>query len=224
MVRTVRRESCAAQVLLVLLSCLAMAQPAPFDLVFVLDVGKSMAEPAKFIREGARLAAYELTPDDRVALLSYSSSTTKQLDFTGSPEKLRDAFWKASTRSAKNSGPLVLYDSIFAAIQMFPRQADGRRRRFIAVITNDTDRASRHQPGELVRESKERGIAILIVLIKNSQAMAQPGHPRNAYPDVSQAAKELRQLAEETGGDILFKDMNGYVLRQTLAACREKGL
>jgi len=201
---------------------LVLGKPVPFDLVFVLDVSPNMAEPSAFIREGARLAAHELTPDDRIALLSYSSSITRHLEFADSRGQFANAVWRATSRSIRKSAPRLLHDSIHAAIQMFPTTPNVHRRRAIAVVTNDADQGSSHEPTALIQDANRRSVAIWVFLVKDPQSVKPIGSRHNPYPDIANVVKEIHQLANETGGEVVLKEPNGYVLRQIIEDCRAK--
>jgi hypothetical protein len=46
------------------------------------------------------------------------------------------------------------------------------------------------------------------------------GYPGIPYPDVHFATKQLQPVVKETGGKVVIRDTNGYVLRQAIATCK----
>jgi hypothetical protein len=201
----------------------ASAQSDGADIVVLLDVGQNMTAPASFVARGARLAAYELGPTDRIAVMSFSSSTKVQLGLTSNTEKMDEALRKATRTTFRVTAKHPLYDAIREAIDQFPQPPSPKRRSTIVVITNDVDGGSVHTPDELIREAKARGVAIWVFLVANpypQPGRVQNGYPRIPYPDVQFAADQFRPIAEKTGGNVVIRDMNGYVLRQAIAACK----
>jgi hypothetical protein len=202
-------------------SCLTPAKGA--DVALVLDVSQNMVGPGTFLAQGARLATYELGPDDRVAVLSFSSSEKLLLPFTSDVGKIDDAFRKATGTIILRNRNRRLYDAIAAAVQEFPMAHPPDARRAIAVITNDIDLGSKHSVDDIIRDANARDLAVWVFLIANpypDEAHVQNGHPRIPYPDVQFAAKQLHPIAERTGGKVSIHNMNGYLLREAIAACK----
>jgi hypothetical protein len=193
------------------------AQSDGIDVLLLLDVSETMFGPDRFIASGARLATYELEANDRVAVLSFSSGVKVHLGFTADTAKIDEAFWKATRTLVRSVRARRLYDALITAIEQFPKADSSNAKRVVAIITNDVDHASLHNSGELIREAKERGVAIWSFLIANpysDPAHVRNGYPRIPYPDVQFAADQLRPIAVETGGKTSIHDMNGYVLRR----------
>lgn len=200
-------------------------QPGAINVVFLLDVSETMFGPDSFIASGARLATYELESNDRVAVLSFSSGVKVDSGFTADTGKIDEAFWKATRTLVRGNPARRLYDAVITAIEQFPKADSSNAKRVVAIITNDVDRASVHNSDEVIRKAKERGVAIWAFLIANpysDSAHVRNGYPRIPYPDVQFATDQLRPIAAETGGKASIHDMNGYVLRQAIAACKGK--
>jgi uncharacterized protein (DUF58 family) len=196
------------------------------DVVFLLDVSQTMFGPDRFIASGARLATYQLESNDRVAVLSFSSGVKLDSGFTAETGKIDAAFWKATRTLVRSNRARPLYDALITAIEQFPKGDSLHSKRVVAVITNDVDHASVHHSDEVIREAKERAVAIWAFLIANpysDPAHVRNGYPRIPYPDVQFAADQLRPITAETGGKASIHDMNGYVLRQAIAACKGNG-
>lgn len=75
-------------VLLPWLVSLAPAYTGALDIIFLLDISPDMIEPERRIAAGARLATYELSSDDRVALITFSSRAKTILPFTSDPRQV----------------------------------------------------------------------------------------------------------------------------------------
>ena len=201
----------------------ASAQTARFDIVLVLDTGQNMIEADRFITEGARLAVHELGSSGRAAVITFASGIKLNLGFSDNSREISQAVGRAIRTSVARPGKQRLYDAIFMAIQQFPATPELGTKRVVAVLTNDVDRGSTHGPSELMQEAKSKGVAIRVFLVGNpypNQLRQGNGYPTIPYPDVNFAQKELRPLALATGGEALVKELDGYVLRQVIMACR----
>jgi len=192
------------------------------DIFFVMDACKNMAEPGRFIKEGAHLAAYELNSRDKVAVLSFCAENKILLNFAGDPILIERALRKASSGLLRASGKCRLYDAIFTAIQEFPANSADKYYRAVAVITNEPDRGSTHQPQELIEAANSKNIALWFFLVGNPYAKPDllDLYLRHRYPNVVQAEEQVRPLAAKTGGGTSVYDMNGYILRMAIAACK----
>jgi hypothetical protein len=87
------------------------------------------------------------------------------------------------------------------------------------------DLGSKHEPSELIRDGKAKGVALWVFLMgdpRRSQWRQGNGYPPIPYPDVSFAQKELRAIAVATGGDALVKQTDGYTLRKVIVKCKGK--
>jgi uncharacterized protein (DUF58 family) len=200
----------------------AIATASNLDIVFVLDVSPTMIEPERAVAAGARLASFELSAADRIGLMTFLSRTSTILP-PGSPSgDLAIAFQRATQSVVERRGLPKLLDTLVEAISGFAVAADDRRR-VIAAITNQTDRASKHTAQEVIQQARLKNIEIYLVL------MAKPSGPKIdspyppvprvtvPYPDVDGAAVQLRPIAEKTGGKLSLRDPNGYVLRKVLS-------
>lgn len=210
---------------LILGAAIAANAETPLDLIFVLDVSQNMLEPGRFVVAGAHLATFELNADDRVTVMSAGPDVEWHSGPTSDSGEIERAFQRAQPRTFGSRGKARLYDAAWRAIERFPA-AQGKRRRFVILITNDADRGSNHAADELTRESKAKGVVIQAFLIRNQHldpSRHNTGYQRMPYPDLQSAAEQLRSVTNPTGGTVSVVDMNGYVLRQAIAACKREG-
>ncbi len=211
-------------VLLPFLACLAFGNSdPPLDILFMLDVSQNMADPAAFVTAGARLATFELSPNDRVAVMSFSSGAKLQAGFTSDAGEIGKALTRSTRTIVRRSGKRCLYDALTLALEQFPAKLDPSRRRVVAVITNDVDQGSTRAPADIIRDAGAKGVAVWGFLMASpypDRFQQKNGYPGTRYPDVQFAAKQLQPLAKETGGKVVIRDTNGYVLRYAIAACK----
>jgi uncharacterized protein (DUF58 family) len=203
---------------------IAAGQTQGFEMIFVLDVSPSMIGPERFVAEGARLATYELGSGDRVSVVTFSSGIKVSSEFSNNTREIERTFKSAVRSSVSRPGKRRLYDAVFTALEQFPVAARATTSRVIAVITNDVDSSSAHEPSDLIREARSKGVQVWVFLIGNpyTTPVVQQNNGLQAipYPDVRFAANQLRPIAAATGGDAFIWDMNGYVLRKAIAACK----
>lgn len=204
------------------LAAMAATQTEAIDLVLILDVGQNMAEPIKLIREGVHLATYEIGAEDKISVMSFCSEIKILSPFTVNTKQVEGAFTKAKPPILRMSGKRLLYDAIFDGIQQFLPMANLNRNRAVAVITNDVDRGSSHQPQELIEEARSKNIIIWMFLIGNPYANPSDfdKYVRVPYPDVVLAKEQLGPLATKTGGKISVYVMDKNVLKKAIAACK----
>ncbi len=205
-------------------TCASAEQSGGMELVILLDVSEDMSLPATFIGEGAHLATLELGANDKVAVMSFASSVKPISGFTADTRRIEEAFKKATQTMIRPRATRRLYDAVFAAVEQFQIPSSASTKRIIAIITNGVDRGSIHTPDEVVQAATERRIAIWAVLIASPYpadlSEMRSGRPGIPYPDVKFAARELHPMTAKTHGRVTIRDLNGYVLRQTIAICK----
>jgi len=215
----------ASLLLFLLLSALSLsARNSPVDLLFLLDASKGMYDVMPAITTGSRLAALELQPGDRTALMTYSSSTKLRLPWTADMQEIDVAWQQATRRWYRFSDERHLHDALLSAIAFFPNNAEPERRRIIVAITNDVDDGSKRDAESWLRQAKANHIEVWVVLLDNpiSPLDPVPGRIRMpAYPDQEQVAAQLLPFVKETGGQVKIRPANGYTLRQTVALCKD---
>ncbi len=207
---------------LVLFSAVAShtAQPDSLQLMFLLDVSSTMIEPQRYIVAGSRLAGRQLRAADNVAVMSFASGTKMHLPFSSDPSAIQRGLKNAVRTVVQWSSKVRLYDAMFTGIASFP-VAGNSRKRVLAVITDDIDRGSRHEAADVIRSAQERRLEVWIFLIAPPHSDSPlPEQPRISHPNVDAAKVTLRRIAESTGGGVLIRDINGYVLREIIVLCR----
>lgn len=197
---------------------------AGLDVVFLLDVSRSMIQPQRTVTSGARLATYELSPGDRVAVMRFSSGIKTYLHLSSDTKEIVRAFHKASGTVIELEGKLHVHDALFAAVEEFPEAADPGRRRAIVLVTNDSDRGSARGAQEVIAEAVRRQAAVSAVLVtlpypirRRPVGLPIPLPTEAPYPDVEAAASQLQPIAASTGGDVRIRSLSGYLLRQLIS-------
>jgi hypothetical protein len=107
----------------------------PVDVVLLLDESGSMrGEPLEAAKAAARSFIQAMRPDDRVAVVAFSSEPRVLTDFTSDSAVLMGAVDALSA-----SGETALYDGLIRAARMFQ---EGEADRFIMVLSDGGDTTS----------------------------------------------------------------------------------
>ncbi len=188
-------------------------------MVFLLDVSDSMIEIQREVAAGARLAMYDLRPEDRVALMTFSSRVKVNLSFTANTNQIADAFFKATRLVIEDRRGVRLYDAILTALAQFPYEEVAAHKRVVIVITNDVDAASMHSATEVVREANAKKTTVSVILAANPNPSriddsVNPLVRTHPYPNVNFAGEQLRPMVIGTGGQISIRRVTGYLLRE----------
>jgi hypothetical protein len=206
--------------------CLALqsgAQTYKLDLVLLFDVSTTMAATQEALKEGAHLATYELSENDRVAVMSYSNKSKTVLDFKNDPALIEEALQKVNPPLFRNSDLQSLNDALFEAFKQFPQRPEPERKRVVGIITNNADRGSTRQESELINAAKAKNITVWIFLVQNpkpSKSRLSGAQKQSSYSNVQLAEKRLEPFAEEMGGGARVTETNGFTLRKVLAVCK----
>jgi Ca-activated chloride channel family protein len=185
-------------------------QRGPGNLVFLLDVSGSMGEPDKLslVKEAMKMLVEELTEDDRVAIVTYASTTGVALESTNASKKQRilDVIESLTAGGSTNGG---------AGIQLAYEQA---ARHFIAKGTNRVILASDGDLNvgitdddelvRLIREKAKTGVFLTVLGVgtgnlKDSklEKLADKGNGVYAYLDSVREAR--RVLVEQIAGSLI---------------------
>jgi hypothetical protein len=215
-----------------LLFCAFTARPSSqaTDMIVMLDmsmdsrdanaVNLPSAESIRILSGGARVAAAEIQPGDRVSLVTFSDKAKIVVPMTNDVRKFESALRKTGSWIAQKYHR-HLYDALLTALNTFPVSAPSDTRRCILVFTSASDLASKHTADEVAAAAKSKHTAIFIALI--SPPLVPPhimpgGHvyPRGAPSDKNEDRKTLAPLAWQTGGDIGVYPASPYVVASVI--------
>ncbi len=155
-------------------------QDLPVEVVMVLDVSGSVSgdKLANLVEAGRQLNA-SLRPDDRAALITFSSAVQVRVPLTSDRGEIADAL---ATR--RGDGPTAVRDAVWAALQLKP---DDDSRTMVLVFTDGVDNASFLGASELIPGA--RRIGTVVHAVELGPALGQ-----------SPARSFLGLLADVTGG------------------------
>lgn len=163
----------------------------PLTVGLVIDNSGSMNQEKQSLRAAALTFVETSNPLDEVFVVNFNDDYYLELgpgrDFTSDIHELKEALEKTDTR-----GGTALWDALRASFDHAKRGT--RQKRVLLVITDGVDRYSRTKYDALLRYAQEQETAIYIVMLRGSE------EPR----DWKRARRQLRKLAEVTGGDVYF--------------------
>ncbi len=166
----------------------------PLSIGLIMDVSNSVRPKLKFEQE-AMMAFFDalIRPGKDQALFVTFSTTVELLqDFTDDHELLKQA-----VRSARPIGATALYDAIYRVCEEKMGTAPGRRA--LVVISDGEDNASNHTLDEVIDLAQRTETVIYTVGTTNVGGFGVTGGITDAPGN-----KELRRIAEATGGKAFF--------------------
>ncbi len=114
---------------------------APFSLVLLLDMSGSTNSFRSMLKQSAFRFLDALSPDDRVAVVSFNDKVVQLTDFTMDRRKMADAI-----ELAEGKGGTELYKALSFALQKLSQE--GKRRKAIVVLTDGIDTQMRKADSE----------------------------------------------------------------------------
>jgi VWFA-related protein len=176
---------------------------APFNLVLLLDVSGSVEERIDFIRKAARNFLNTVSPQDRIAIISFRDDIQVISDFTTDRTLLSERL-----NQIEAGGPTAVYDSIAYVLVEQLKQLRGERTA-IVILSDGDDNKSFVPFGTLLDAVYESGALIYPLYIpsglipeKSVPAPSVTLDPlRTRYLTLTtRADEEGRKLAEVSGG------------------------
>lgn len=175
----------------------------PFNLVLLLDVSGSVSERIDFIRKAARNFLDTVSPQDRIAIVSFRDDIQLISNFTTDRR-----FLSAQLDKIDAGGATALYDSLGYVLVDTLRPVRGDRTA-VVVMSDGDDNRSFVPFGALIEAILESGAQIYPLYVPSELvtegSVPKPGTTadpmRTRYLKLtSRAETEGRQLAEVSGG------------------------
>src|SRR5262245_12518121 len=164
----------------------------------LLDVSGSMTNRIEEVKRAASQFVRQMTAKDVAKILQFDEKVTPLSDFSADKATLEAAIMKAKT-----GGATAMYNALWTALaDLQARRATDeteQRHRAIIVLTDGDDTASAIVPDEVM--SRARSVDAIIYSLDLDR---QAGRPVTDGP----SAVFLRELANQTGGQIYFPDVS----------------
>jgi Ca-activated chloride channel homolog len=198
----------------------------PLNLILAFDTSGSVeGERLHALVQAGNSLLEQLRPDDRVALLSFSTRVHLLAPLTPSRQQIHGAFMTLGAKGATS-----LRDAAFAALAL--RETDPGRT-LVLIFSDGEDTASWLRGAAVLDAAKRTDAVVYAVAIAgqrltwtmSSQASGRfvASHPK--VQTVEEAGRFLDHLTEETGGRVLFANSNKDLratFTQTLAEFRDR--
>jgi VWFA-related protein len=192
----------------------------PLTIGILLDTSGSQMNVLPLEKDSAsRFLKEVVTPKDEAFLISFDVNVDLLADFTNSPREIQRALDKASINTASSSagipgiggGPMptgnprgtLLYDAVYLAANDKLRVMTGRK--VLILLTDGGDQGSQ-ETLKTAAEAAQKANAILYVILIADRGFG------GMYGGMYSGARDMQQLAEQTGGRVINVGNNGRKL------------
>ncbi len=177
----------------------------PFRIALLIDVSNSVKLKLPFEKDAAEDFVVTVTTfrkKDQVLIASFGSEVELHQDFTDNNELLVKAI-----RKLKSGGYTKLYDGVYRVIEEKMATIKSATARLIMVIISDgADTASEHTLKDAIEIAQKYDVTIFGISTKNISGIS-------AGQVEGEDDKELRQLCEQTGGQIFLPSQKVELFR-----------
>ncbi len=164
----------------------------PFNLLLLMDVSASTSPFIRILRDSALEFARQLSPTDRIAIMTFSSGSRLVLPFTNDRARLKSAL-----RFVTPEGETAFYDALMAAVRTLGRTTG---RKAIVVFSDGVDNQLLNP-----RDGSETTFPELLDVARESDCLVYsiflpPAVEGKAtHPAVLKAQQQMQMLSSETG-------------------------
>lgn len=184
----------------------------PLDVAVLMDTSNSVKPKLKFEKDAAVSFLYTILQSrrDRALFATFDSEIELHQDFTNRIDSLSQAIDKVKAR-----GETRLYDAIYSVCEekMF---ATAGRRRAMVIITDGEDTVSEHTLKDAIDIAQRSETTVFIISTKAGGFFGVEAGTVDRRED-----KEIKKLAEETGGRAFFTGQVIELERSFTAIARE---
>jgi Ca-activated chloride channel family protein len=168
----------------------------PLQIAVLMDTSNSVKLKLPFEKDAAEDFVSTVTTyrrKDQVLFATFDSAVELHQDFTDELEKLVRAI-----RKVKAGGYTKLYDAVYRVIEEKMAGLQGSdARRIIVVLSDGTDTASERSLREAIEMAQRHDVTVFGISTKNFSGIT-------AGTVETEDDKELRQLCEQTGGQLFL--------------------
>jgi Ca-activated chloride channel family protein len=176
------------------ITSLSRESELPLNLAVVMDTSNSVRAKLKFEKEAGMnfIDTVVRRGKDLALFVVFNSKVELLQDFTDNLEDLRDAIY-----GVKAGGPTALFDAVYRTCE--EKMLTALSRRAIVLLSDGEDTASRHTLEEAIEIAQKAETVVYCIGTKNAGFFGVKGGMSGSEGD-----KELKRLAEETGGRAFF--------------------
>ncbi len=169
----------------------------PISVGLVIDNSGSMRNKRERVNSAALVFVREGNPEDETFIVSFDDDAYLEQDFTGSIGNLIDTLENVDTR-----GETALNDAIYLSLEHV--EANGRMdKKAVLVVSDGEDNASKFGFNRVMERLREAEVTVYVIGLL--ELNDQRGGLFRRSPS-SRAKRELREIAESTGGQAYFPE------------------
>ncbi len=166
-------------------------EDVPVSLGLVIDNSGSMRTKRERVNKAALTFVKTSNPDDEIFLINFNDQVYIDQEFTKNHDDLTDALDTIDTR-----GGTALHDAIYLSLEHI---REGREdKKALLLISDGEDRDSRYKFESVLEFARESHASIYVVGLFDKEGERSRAQKK--------AARNLQELAEETGGKYFFPD------------------
>ena len=198
----------------------------PLTIGILLDTSGSQQNVLPLEQQsGATFLREVLTPKDEAFLISFDINVNLLADYTNRANEIKHALDKATINTGAGTGSVtgngnprgtLLYDAVFLAANEKLRVEAGRK--IIVMLTDGGDQGSQ-ETLKTATEAAQKANAIVYVILIADHAFYGGGFGINL---ADFGARDMEQLARETGGRVINVGNNGKRLEDAFNQIQEE--
>ena len=165
----------------------------PVTMGLVVDNSASMRTKRAQVNAAAMSFVRTSNPQDEAFVVNFNDEyyLDTEGDFTNDPKNMNDALAHIDTR-----GSTALYDALIGSLDHLKK--GHKDKRVLLVVTDGVDNASRQSFESTIKIAEQSNAAIYAIGVFSDEDR------RTEKSDVRKARKDLKALAEATGGEAFF--------------------
>jgi Ca-activated chloride channel family protein len=166
-------------------------EDVPVSLGLVIDNSGSMRTKRERVNKAALTFAKTCNPQDEIFLINFNDQVYIDQDFTRNLDDLTDALDTLDSR-----GGTALHDAIYLSLEHIREGKEDKKA--LLVISDGEDRDSRYKFDSVLEFARESHASVYVVGLFDKEGERSRAQKK--------AAKNLKDLAEETGGKYYFPE------------------
>lgn len=190
----------------------------PLDLILLFDISGSMRPKLEKVTASSRRALAELSPGDRVAVMTFHTRTTLVSPFTDDLNAVAKTI-NDDVLGGRFGGGTHLLAGIDDAAEYFLREPRSARRRAVLILTDDYGQRSR-RVSTVVHHLWEADALLSGLIIRSPGETAVRTAMLVSSPLTVFIQEGMASVAEKTGGDTIKADDPDDALRAAMRRIR----
>ncbi len=196
----------------------------PLTIGILLDTSGSQMNVLPLEQQsGATFLREVLTPKDEAFLISFDINVDLLADYTNRASEIKHALDKATINTGAGTGSVtgngdprgtLLYDAVFLAANEKLRPEAGRK--IIVMLTDGGDQGSQETLKSATEAAQKANVIVYVILI------ADHGFYGGGFNLADSGARDMEQLARDTGGRVINVGNNGKKLEDAFNQIQEE--